>query len=160
MGLHDPFGYLKISYGQKKGQESNCQFDFRPLKIKNRPDLVMCKWHLACRWKSFDKGYNFALDLTSIGGLQKQVMGLQSRGGPHFRNIGTPKLGIPGQNDIWVHGLWPGTKNIIRGKVVASPSPSHGESCESMFARGFFVHQKCSNYALNNFWLFGLCRSV
>jgi len=25
------------SYGQKKGQESNCQFDSRPLKVRNRP---------------------------------------------------------------------------------------------------------------------------
>jgi len=25
------------SYGQKKGRESNCQFDSRPLKVKNRP---------------------------------------------------------------------------------------------------------------------------
>jgi hypothetical protein len=28
------------SYGQKKGQESNWQFDVRPQKIRNRPDLV------------------------------------------------------------------------------------------------------------------------
>ncbi len=27
MGLHDPFGYLNTSYDQKKGQESNWQFD-------------------------------------------------------------------------------------------------------------------------------------
>jgi len=26
-------------------QESNYQFDFRPLKIMNRPNLVMCRWH-------------------------------------------------------------------------------------------------------------------
>jgi len=33
-------GHLDIcspSYGQKKGQESNWQFDFRPLKVRNRP---------------------------------------------------------------------------------------------------------------------------
>ncbi|CAK9235917.1 unnamed protein product [Sphagnum jensenii] len=33
-------GHLDIcspSYGQKKGQESNCQFDSRPLKVGNRP---------------------------------------------------------------------------------------------------------------------------
>jgi hypothetical protein len=28
------------SYGQKKGRESNCQFDSRPEKVKNRPDLL------------------------------------------------------------------------------------------------------------------------
>jgi hypothetical protein len=32
-------------------------------------------------------------------------------------------------------------------------------SYESVFARGSFVHQKCSNYALTNS-LFGLCRSA
>jgi hypothetical protein len=33
-------GHLDIcssSYGQKKGRESNCQFDSRPLKVRNRP---------------------------------------------------------------------------------------------------------------------------
>jgi hypothetical protein len=33
-------GHLDIcspSYGQKKGRESNCQFDSRPLKVENRP---------------------------------------------------------------------------------------------------------------------------
>jgi hypothetical protein len=29
-------------------------------------------------------------------------MGLQSRKSPNLGNFGTPKLGIPGQNDIWV----------------------------------------------------------
>jgi hypothetical protein len=27
------------SYGQKKGQQSNCQFDSQPLKVKNRPQF-------------------------------------------------------------------------------------------------------------------------
>jgi hypothetical protein len=27
MGSNNLFGYLDISYGQKKGRESNCQFD-------------------------------------------------------------------------------------------------------------------------------------
>jgi hypothetical protein len=27
MGLDDLFGHLNVSYGQKKGRESNCQFD-------------------------------------------------------------------------------------------------------------------------------------
>jgi hypothetical protein len=35
-----PMSHLDIyslSYGQKKGRESNCQFDSRPLKVGNRP---------------------------------------------------------------------------------------------------------------------------
>jgi hypothetical protein len=34
---------LNTSYGQKKGRESNWQFDFRPQKVGNRPDLLVCK---------------------------------------------------------------------------------------------------------------------
>jgi hypothetical protein len=32
------------SYGQKKGWESNCQFDSRPKKFRNRLDLLCCRW--------------------------------------------------------------------------------------------------------------------
>jgi hypothetical protein len=38
------------------------------------------------------------------------------------------------------------------------PNSGHGESCESMYIRGLFVYQKCSNYALTNL-LFGLLDS-
>jgi hypothetical protein len=41
MGLHDPFEHLNTSYDQKKGRESNWQFDSREVKVKNRPDLVV-----------------------------------------------------------------------------------------------------------------------
>jgi len=54
------------SYGQKKGRESNWQFDFRPLKVGNRPlpdvALKSATWH----WKAFDKNYNFGLRLVPI----------------------------------------------------------------------------------------------
>jgi hypothetical protein len=45
------------------------------------------------------------------------------------------------------------------GRWWLPPSSSCGESCEFVFARGSFVHQKCSSYALTNL-LFGLCRSM
>jgi hypothetical protein len=86
-------------------------------------------------------------------------MGLQSCGSPNFENFGTPNLGVPGQNDIWVLALWPGPYNIIMGRWWLPPSPSRGESYESMFAHGSFVHQKCCNYTLTNL-LFCLSKSV
>ncbi len=42
------------SYGQKKGRESNWQFDSQPLKVGNWPDFFACKWHARYRWKAFD----------------------------------------------------------------------------------------------------------
>jgi hypothetical protein len=54
------------SYGQKKGRESNWQFDFWPLKVRNRSlfdiRFKSATWH----WKDLDEGYNFGLDLVAI----------------------------------------------------------------------------------------------
>jgi hypothetical protein len=62
-------GHLDIcspSYGQKKGRESNCQFDSRPLKVGNRP-LPDIRFESATRrWKELNEGYNFGSDLVAI----------------------------------------------------------------------------------------------
>jgi hypothetical protein len=62
-------GHLDIcspSYGQKKGRESNWQFDSRPLKVGNRPLPDLRIESAICRWKDLDKGYKFGLDLVAI----------------------------------------------------------------------------------------------
>ncbi len=61
------------SYGQKKGHESNWQFNSRPRKVGNRPDSFTCRWCVTCRWKALDEGYNFSLDPIPIGGLHKKL---------------------------------------------------------------------------------------
>ncbi len=47
------------SYGQKKGQKSNWQFDSRPLKVKNRPVPDVYSGSATWRWKALLEGYNF-----------------------------------------------------------------------------------------------------
>jgi hypothetical protein len=47
--------------------------DSRPLKFKDCPNFLVCKLHATYHYKAFDKGYNFALDLTSISGLHKTL---------------------------------------------------------------------------------------
>jgi len=62
-------GHLDIcspSYGQKKGQESNWQFDSWPLKVKNRPLPDLRIESATRRWKDLNEGYNFGLDLITI----------------------------------------------------------------------------------------------
>jgi hypothetical protein len=61
------------SYGQKKGRESNCQFDSQPLKVRNWPDFLVCKWRATYRCKAIDKGYKFASNIISIEGLHKKL---------------------------------------------------------------------------------------
>jgi hypothetical protein len=52
--------------------------------------------------QDLDEGYNFVLDLTSIRGIHEKLWAFQSCGSPHFGNFGTPNLGVPRQNDIWM----------------------------------------------------------
>jgi hypothetical protein len=70
------------SYGQKKGWESNCQFNSRPEKVWNRPDLLSCRQRATYRWKALDNSYNFALDRTSIRGLIAKLWGSKFAGIP------------------------------------------------------------------------------
>jgi len=71
-----------INYGQKKGRESNCQFDSRPLKVKNRLNFLTCRWHAKYYWKVLDKGYNFFSNLTSIWDLHTKLWASKVAGIP------------------------------------------------------------------------------
>ncbi len=61
------------SYGQKKGRESNWQFNSWPLEVKNRPDPGVCRWNMTHHWKALEKSYKFALDIISIEGLSRKL---------------------------------------------------------------------------------------
>jgi hypothetical protein len=84
------------SYGQKKGRESNWQFDSRPLKVGNQP-LPEVYWRsVTWRWKAIKENYNFGLDLTPIGGWSREIWapkvpGLQPR------TVSGLLLGSPGK---------------------------------------------------------------
>jgi hypothetical protein len=65
------------SYGQKKGRESNWQFDSRPLKVGNRPDSLMCRRCATYCCKVLNEGYNFTLNHIAIGGLHKNLCALK-----------------------------------------------------------------------------------
>jgi hypothetical protein len=91
-------GHLDIyspSYGQKKGQESNWQFDSRPLKVRNRPVPDVCSKSATWRWKALFKGYKFGSYLVPIGGQGEElrspkVPGVQTGtvSGLHFGSLG------------------------------------------------------------------------
>jgi hypothetical protein len=79
------------SYGQKKGRESNCQFDSRPKKVKNRPEILGCKQRATYRWKALKESYNFVLDRTSIRGLLAKLWGFKVPRVPHVGISGLPR---------------------------------------------------------------------
>jgi hypothetical protein len=62
-------GHLDIyspSYGQKKGRESNWQFDSWPQKFGNRPLPDVCSGSATWRWKALDESYKFGSNLVLI----------------------------------------------------------------------------------------------
>jgi len=89
-------GHLDIcspSYGQKKGRESNWQFDSWPLKVGNRPLPDIRIGNATWLWKALEESYNFGSDLVLIRlGSQEiwapKVPGLQQ--GQFRDNFGTP----------------------------------------------------------------------
>jgi hypothetical protein len=104
-------------------------------------------WH----WKTLDEGYNFVFDLTSIRGLLTKLWAAK-----------VVKVPLENLETKWHLGASPVTKHREYYKEEGGGfplSPSRGESCKSVFARGLYMHQKCSSYALTNL-SFGLCRSV
>jgi len=108
------------SYGQKKGRESNCQFDSWPQKVGNRPLPNIRFGSATRRWKALDESYNFASDRIAIQGLLAKLWGSKVPGVPFGAISGLPR-GVPGKIAIWMWAPWRVTEYTIRGKVVASP---------------------------------------
>jgi hypothetical protein len=89
------------SYGQKKGRESNWQFDSRPLKARNRylPNLWIKS---AIRsWKDDDEGYKFSLDLVAIR-LRSRELWAPKVPGLHLGQFRDSNLGVPKKRVIWM----------------------------------------------------------
>jgi hypothetical protein len=83
------------SYGQKKGRESNWQFDSWPLKVRNRP-LPDVRFECATwPWKDLDEGYNFGSDLVAIQLCSRELWRFKVSGVPpgQFRDSIS---GVPG----------------------------------------------------------------
>jgi len=97
-------GHLDIfrpSYGQKKGRESNWQFDSRPLKVGNRylPDLRIES--AIRRWKDDDEGYKFGSDLVAIRLCNRELWAPKVPG-LHSGQFRDSNLGVPGKRAIWM----------------------------------------------------------
>jgi hypothetical protein len=112
------------SYVQKKGWESNWQFDSRPLKVGNRLNVGVCRKSATHRWKALKESYKFASNLIPIKGLSEELRAAKVPGvqtdtvSGQFRDS---HLGVLGQKAIWMWPPWSDAQYIIWGKVVDSP---------------------------------------
>ncbi len=143
-------GHLNIcspSYGQKKGRESNWQFDSRPLKVGNRPLPDLRIESVIRRWKDLDEGYKFSSDLVAIRLRSRELWALKVLGlhpGQFSRQFRDSDPGVPGKSDIraWVPRSV--TEYTIGSMVVAYSRVRAVVSQVSESARGLSQHLKVS----------------
>jgi len=130
-------GHLDIfspSYGQKKGRESNCQFDSRPLKVWNRPLPDFWIESATWCWKDLDEGYNFGLDLVAIRLCSRELWTLKVPGlqpGQFRDNFGIPTWESREKEPFGCSPRRELQKILYGGRWWLPPSPGHGESCVS-----------------------------
>ncbi len=98
------------SYGQKKGRESNWQSNSRPLKVMNHPNLLAFRWRATYHWKDLDKGYNFALNLITIRGLQTKLWAPKVAKVPTLGILGFP---LGSSRTKMPFGCWPHGKHKV-----------------------------------------------
>jgi hypothetical protein len=131
------------SYGQKKGRESNSQFDSRPLKVGNRPLSDVRFESATWRWKDLDEGYNFGSDLVAIQLCSRELSRFKVPGVPpgQFRDSIS---GVPGICAIWMWSPRRAAENTIGSKVVAYSRVRAVVSLVCPSARGKSQHQRVS----------------
>jgi len=130
-------GHLDIcspSYGQKKGRESNWQFDSRPLKVGNRPLPDIRIESATWSWKALKESYNFGSDLVLIRlGSQEMWAPKAPRLQPgQFRdNVRTPTWESREKEPFGCKPRGALQRILYGGRWWLPPSQGHGESCVS-----------------------------
>jgi hypothetical protein len=151
-------GHLNIcspSYGQKKGRESNWQFDSRPLKVGNRPLPDLRIESAILRWKDLDEGYKFGSDLVAIRLRSRELWAPKVPGlhpGQFSGQFRDSDPGVPGKSDIraWVprsvteYTIGSKVEYTIGSKVVAYSRVQAVVCLVVQSARGLSQHPKVS----------------
>jgi hypothetical protein len=78
------------SDGQKKGQESNWQFDSRPLKVRNRPNFFCVQVTCNIPLESSRQGLQLCFRPHLNQSFARKVIGMQSCRSPNVNNFETP----------------------------------------------------------------------
>ncbi len=90
MSSHHPFGHLKHKLYQKERLGIKLTVWFLIIKNQELTRFLACRWRATYRWKFFNKGYNFILNLILVEGLHTKLWGPKV--------VGIPTLGL---TPIW-----------------------------------------------------------
>jgi hypothetical protein len=124
------------SYGKKKGQESNWQFDSRPLKSWELtwPQCmqVVCNTPL----KIFQRELQVCLRTHPNQRSEQRVITPQSGESPNRDSFRTPPWESRDKKPFGCRCRGKAQRILYGGKWWLPPSPGRGESCESRITRG------------------------
>jgi hypothetical protein len=116
MRSHGPFGHLQHKLCAKEEQ-----FDSRPLKVGNRPNLGVRKGSATHHWKSSQGELQVCFRPCPDRRFEQRVMTSWSPRTPNRDNFGTPPWESHDKKAIQMWVRWSSAENTIWGKVVASP---------------------------------------
>jgi hypothetical protein len=122
----------------------------------------MCKWLVTYIWKTFDKGYNFDLNLTLIKGFHKKLWAFKVMGIPILRILGS-QVGSP--RIEWHLGAGPVAKRREYYKVEGGGFPQV-QAMVSILSPCLHVTRPCTKNAPTTHWptccfvCAGPCKSV
>jgi hypothetical protein len=100
----------------------------------------MCRWHATYHWKYFDKGYNFALDLTLILSLHTKLWASKVVRISILRILGLP-LGSPMTK--WHLSVGPVTRRKVYYKGEGGGFPQV-QAVVSLMSPCLFVVYPCT----------------
>jgi hypothetical protein len=147
------------SYEQKKGRESNCQFDSRPLKVGNQPESDIYRRSATWRWKALQESYKIASDLIPIWGLRKKLW-MPKVPGIQTGTVSRLLLGSLGKKCHSDVASVESYREYYKGGRWWLPlSPGRGESSESKVACGLSQQQKGAEWILTNLLIDFGCRT-
>jgi hypothetical protein len=145
---------------KKKVGNQIVKFDFQPLKVGSRFGFLTWRWCATYHWKNLDKGYNFFLDRISIEGLHTKLWPFKVAKVPTLGILGLP-FGSPGTKCHFGVSLVAKHKVYYKGEGGRFPQVW---AVVSLMNPCLPVMNSCTkkhlNYALTNFLLFGLCKSM
>jgi hypothetical protein len=147
------------SYGQKKGRESNWQFDSRPFKVGNRPFPNVRFESATQHQKALNDSYNFGLDIVVIRFSSQELWAPKVprlQPGQFRDNFGTPTWESQEKEPFGCSLCRELQRILYGGRWWFPSSPGRGESSESKVARGLSQHPKGEEWVLTCGWFW--CR--
>jgi hypothetical protein len=118
MGLYDPFGHFKHNFWPKERPGVKLEIWLPTTKSRESPWFPRVQVACDIPLESLDKGYNFASNLISIGGLHAKLWTPKVAGVPTVGILGLPFESL---RTKWHLGASHVAKHKIYYKGLASP---------------------------------------